>query len=127
MELSCSPLSEAMANVKHQLLLEASRAAIHPLGLIGTIAEFRDLAAYQNYLDRSQASGLRGTLCIHPVQVELENKAFLPSDTEIEHARKVVEVATQAEQRGEAVVALDGSMINLPILLRARRTLSRIR
>jgi citrate lyase subunit beta/citryl-CoA lyase len=125
-ELGCSPLSELITNVKYQLLLAASRAAIHPLGLIGTIAEFRDLVAYQGYLDRSRAAGLRGTLCIHPAQVEPANKAFFPTEAEIEHAKRVVRAATQAEEKGDAVVALDGSMIDAPILLRARRTLSRI-
>lgn len=125
-ELGCQPTSETITNIKFQLVLAAARAGVLPLGLIGTIAEFRDTVTYQGYLERSRDAGLKGTLCIHPSQVDLANEAFLPTEAEIRHARRVIAAAAEAEARGAAAVALDGAMIDPPVVRRASLTLARL-
>jgi len=59
-------------------------------------------------------------LCIHPRQVASVNAAFSPSPELIMWARRVVE-ATSAG-RG-AAVAVDGKMVDAPVLARAWRLL----
>jgi citrate lyase subunit beta/citryl-CoA lyase len=87
-ELGCDPTSYTLTSVKFQLVLAAARAGVLQLGLIGTIAEFRDTARYQEFLNRSKGAELKGTLCIHPSQVDLANQTFLPTLAEAEHARR---------------------------------------
>ena len=64
--------------------------------------------------------GFRGKFLIHPNQIEGTSRIFTPSEKEIEYARQVVAAYEEAEARGEASVALNGKMIDIPIVERAR-------
>ena len=67
---------------------------------------------------RARKLGFGGKLCIHPKQVVTVNAAFSPSDAEIEWARKVLDAA---ERSGGAAVAVDGRMIDRPVILKAEQ------
>ncbi len=81
--------------------------------------EFQHAETVRREALRSRTLGFGGQLCIHPSQVEIVAKAFLPTDDELAWARRVM--ATQA--RGVAVV--DGAMVDRPVLLRAEAILRR--
>ena len=72
----------------------------------------------------ARSLGFRGKACIHPDQVEIVNRVFTPSDEELSQARRVVEAYEQAVGEGEGVTALDGEMIDLPVVERARQVLA---
>ena len=67
--------------------------------------------------------GFDGKGAINPRQLASIHHAFSPTDDELEHARRVVEAAEDAERAGSGAVALDGKMIDRPVLERAERTL----
>ena len=67
---------------------------------------------------RARRLGFGGKLCIHPKQVAVVNAAFSPSDAEVVWARKVLDAA---ERSGGAAVAVDGKMIDRPVILKAER------
>jgi citrate lyase subunit beta / citryl-CoA lyase len=67
---------------------------------------------------RARGLGFGGKLCIHPKQVAPVNHAFSPSVDEVAWATRVLDASAAA---GGAAVAVDGSMVDLPVLLRARR------
>ncbi|MEY4139017.1 MAG: hypothetical protein RLZZ371_1199 [Pseudomonadota bacterium] len=71
---------------------------------------------------RALRLGFAGKLCIHPSQVAPIHAALLPNDEELAWARKVV--AADAASGG-AAVQIDGRMVDLPVVLQARRTLAR--
>jgi citrate lyase subunit beta/citryl-CoA lyase len=93
------------------------------MGLLGSIAEFRDLERYGGSVKRSNAAGLKGTLCIHPAQVDIANKGFTPSAEQLEHAARVVAAAEAARRSGAGAAGLDGKMIDAPVLRRAENVL----
>ena len=62
--------------------------------------------------------------CIHPNQIPLVHEVYTPTDQEIEHAKKVVAVYEEAMANASGVVALDGKMIDMPIVTRAKDTLA---
>ena len=68
----------------------------------------------------ARSLGFRGKACIHPDQVEIVNDAFSPSERELDRARDVVAAFEQAEREGLGVIALDGEMIDRPVVERAR-------
>ncbi|WGS52355.1 CoA ester lyase [Paraburkholderia sp. D15] len=70
---------------------------------------------------RSKRLGFGAKLCIHPRQVPAVNAAFAPTQTDIEWARKVVDAA--AVTHG-AAVAVDGRMVDRPIILKAREIIA---
>ncbi len=68
----------------------------------------------------ARALGFGGKLCIHPKQVAIVNAAFSPTGEQIAWARRVVDAAAAA---AGAAVAVDGKMVDAPVLARARRLL----
>lgn len=72
--------------------------------------------------ERARRLGFGGKLCIHPSQVAVVHRAFRPSEDELAWAARVVEAAEHA--RG-AVLALDGRMVDKPVILQARTMLAR--
>ena len=72
----------------------------------------------------ARSLGFRGKACIHPDQVEIVNRVFTPSDEELTRARRVVDAYEHAVGEGEGVTALDGEMIDLPVVERARQVLA---
>ncbi|CAI8004358.1 Citrate lyase subunit beta [Geodia barretti] len=52
------------------------------------------------------------------------NTSYMSSDEEIEQARRVVDAFAEAEVRGSAATSLDGMVIDVPVVERARKVLS---
>ena len=48
----------------------------------------------------------------------------MPSEDEIERARRVVVAFDEAEERGSAATSLDGKVIDVPVVERARKVLT---
>jgi citrate lyase subunit beta/citryl-CoA lyase len=70
------------------------------------------------------AMGFRGKYIIHPDQAGPVNRVFTPSKDEVAAARRIIEAARRAERRRKGSVALDGRMVDAPIVERARRLLA---
>lgn len=70
---------------------------------------------------RSRRLGFGGKLCIHPKQVETVNSCYRPSADEIAWARRVLQAAAAANG---AAVALDGKMVDLPVIRKAEEIIA---
>lgn len=125
LSIGAEPIEEALLVPKHLLLHAARAAAVLPLGLLGTLAAFDDLAAFRDLAVRSRRVGFEGASCINPVQVAPLNEAFTPSDADIDRARRILAAAADAEAQGRGAVALDGKMIDVPVVRRAERLIAR--
>jgi citrate lyase subunit beta/citryl-CoA lyase len=68
--------------------------------------------------------GFAGKSLIHPGQIETINDVFSPSAAELAYARRVVDAFEGARAKGDGAVALDGKLLDQPIVERARRTLA---
>ena len=80
---------------------------------------------YQSELEAARSLGFSGSSCIHPTQIAAANLSFTPSAESIASAQRVVAAAEQAQQRGHAVISLDGKMIDPPFVIYARKILAR--
>ena len=67
--------------------------------------------------------GFDGKSVINPRQVPVVHRIFTPSQKEIDKALAVMGAIREANARGSGVVALNGKMIDKPVVERARRTL----
>lgn len=97
----------------------AKALGIRPTGLLGSVAGFRDLAAFEASALRSRQLGCEGAGCIHPDQVAVLNRVFTPEPAKVEYARRVVEAFEEGLRRGTASVNLDGRMVDIPVYKRA--------
>lgn len=89
----------------------------------GIFSNFKDEAGLRADSLRARRLGFVGRQCIHPSQVPIVNASFSPTAEEIEHARRVVAAFEAGLKDGHGAVALDGAMLDAPIVDRARRVL----
>lgn len=82
--------------------------------------DFGDEAGLEEQCRLARSLGFRGKACIHPAQLETINRVFAPSEDEIAWARRVVE---SFEGQSEGVLAVNGAMVDRPVVERARRIL----
>jgi citrate lyase subunit beta / citryl-CoA lyase len=103
-----------------QCLFAAAAAEAAAIDTVFT--NFRDLSGLEQDCRRSRRDGFTGRLAIHPDQVAIINRAYAPSEAEIEHARKIV-AAFEADP-GAGTLGLDGKMVDFPHLKAARKILA---
>jgi citrate lyase subunit beta/citryl-CoA lyase len=100
----------------------AARAA-GVLALDTPYFRFRDLDGLRSHSLKSRSFGFKGRFAIHPAQTDTINECFAPSDEEIEQARRIVAAYEEAERNGRASTSLDGIVIDVPVVKRARALL----
>ena len=125
--LACNfqPTGEALLYPKQHMVIAASAAGIMPLGFIDSVAGFGDWDAFRRMVRRSRDFGFMGASCIHPGQVKIVNEEYTPSAEEVAYARKVIAANEEAKKQGRGSFALDGKMIDIPIVVRAERLIAR--
>lgn len=69
--------------------------------------------------------GFSGKFVIHPSHVAAVNEAFTPTGEETARARRIIEAFDAAVAAGSGIAKLDGRMIDLPVVVSARRVLAR--
>ncbi|HEY8364811.1 MAG TPA: CoA ester lyase [Haloplasmataceae bacterium] len=67
--------------------------------------------------------GFDGKAAINPRQIITINDVFSPSSEEIRQAQRIIEAKDLALKQGRGVFALDGKMVDLPIIKRAEKVL----
>lgn len=86
----------------------------------GAFADIRDAEGFRAEAMLARNLGFLGKTCIHPSQIAIANEVFRPTDEEIAHACKVVEAAREADAAGVGAYVVDGKMIDIPFVIRAR-------
>ena len=87
----------------------------------GVTVQIGDEARLRKDVRRALRFGFTGKLCIHPAQVAVVHDAFMPTGEELAWARKVLAADSAA---GGAAVQVDGRMVDLPVVLQARKTVA---
>jgi citrate lyase subunit beta/citryl-CoA lyase len=118
------PTAEGLLMPKQQLVIAARAAGILPLGFIGTVADYKDLVAFRETVRRSRRLGFRGASVIHPAQIPILNEEFAPSAEEVASARKIVAAYDEAVAAGRGSIEVDGKMVDVPVVERAKNTLA---
>ncbi|MGV8953458.1 MAG: HpcH/HpaI aldolase/citrate lyase family protein [Cypionkella sp.] len=93
------------------------------LGLLRSVADYSDLDAIVAAIQEAREHGFDGATCVHPTIVPLLNAGFFPSAEEIDWATRVLSIAEH--QIGS--FAMDGQMIDEPVIARARNIARRAR
>ena len=107
---------------------EATVAACAAFGLqaIDIVAiDFKDIESLRAESEFGAQLGFSGKQIIHPAQVEPVQTAFTPSDTAIAYAKRIVETFDAAQKSGAGAYALDGKMIDMPLVKNAQKVLAR--
>jgi citrate lyase subunit beta/citryl-CoA lyase len=110
---------------KQRMIIAARAAGVMPIGFIATVATFGDWEKFRAMVRRSRRFGFDGAGCIHPGQVTIVNEEYSPTHEEVAYARKIIEMDKEASKSGRGSFALDGKMIDIPIIVRAEKLLKR--
>ena len=140
---ACSPRIEAVAfgaeDFTHDMAIERSTDDAEvalPRGLMCVAARaanvlaldtpyfaFRNPDGLKQNAQASKQIGFKGKFAIHPAQIEAINETFSPSSAEIDHARAVVAAYEEAERAGRGSTSLNGVVVDVPVVKRARALL----
>lgn len=101
----------------------AARAA-GVLAIDTPYVNFRDVEGLEREVRSALPLGFKAKFAIHPGQLETINTLFSPSEEELEYARRVVAAFGEAEADGRGSTSLDGKMIDVPVVKRARNLLA---
>ncbi|MGZ4764607.1 MAG: HpcH/HpaI aldolase/citrate lyase family protein [Ilumatobacteraceae bacterium] len=92
--------------------------------LDGVFNDVRDLDGFAEECTQGVEFGFDGKTLIHPTQVEIANRAWAPSDADVDQARRVIAAFDEATAEGRGVVTVDGRMIENLHVVNAQRTLA---
>ncbi len=105
-----------------------THAAAYGLQAIDMVKiDFKDLESLKQECQQGAQMGFSGKQIIHPNQVVPVQNAFTPSDAAIANALRITEAFTEHQSAGKGAFALDGKMIDAPIVKAAERILERAR
>ncbi|MBY8975891.1 CoA ester lyase [Rhodobacteraceae bacterium NNCM2] len=120
-DLGCAHKREVLLPVRSKIVL-ASRLAGRPAPIDGVTVSTENLALIEDDAAHARDMGFGGKLLIHPKQIAPARKAFMPKGEEIDWANRVL-----AAIGNGAAVAVDGEMVDAPVIARARRILDEAR
>ena len=108
--------------VARSLLVMAARAA----GIMALDTVYSDVnneEGFEKEVRLAKQLGFDGKSVIHPNQIPIVNAVYTPTKAEIDKALRIVAAIKEAEAQGSGVIAVDGKMVDKPIVERAMRNL----
>ncbi len=107
--------------LRTDLLLHSHLNSLHP-PIETVFPDFSDNEGLRSFTAFWRDMGFGGMLCIHPKQVAVTKLMLRPSAETLEFAEKVL---TEYEQNGSPVFQIDGQMVDIPVIERAKKLLGR--
>ncbi|HSV60516.1 MAG TPA: CoA ester lyase [Variovorax sp.] len=121
--MQCSEDERELAPLRFAVAVATRLNSLAP-AVDGVTAAIDDAQRLAEDTRRALRLGFGAKLCIHPKQVPVVHEALAPSEDELAWARRVIAADAAANS---SAVQLDGRMVDLPVVLQARRTLARAR
>jgi len=125
LETGSIPSDESLELPKRLVAFAAQAHGVAMIGILGTVADYSDPAAYKKSAERARRFGFSGGTCVHPGLVQTLNEAFTPSAEDVAYAKKLIAADEKAAAEGRGSFTVDGKMIDIPVINRARRLLAR--
>lgn len=107
---------------RETIVVAARAAGIDALDTV--YSNLNDMETFRREVEYIKTLGFDGKSIINPRQIEVVNEVFTPTEKDIEKARAIVAAIKEAEKKGSGVIALNGKMIDRPVVIRAERTIT---
>jgi len=125
LETRSVPGDETLELPKRLVAFAAQAHEVAMIGILGTVADYSDPAAYKKSAERARRFGFSGGTCVHPGLVTALNEAFTPSSDDVAYAKRLIQADAEAAAAGRGSFQVDGKMIDIPVIERARKLLAR--
>lgn len=119
MDRDSAGAQQLLASVRPQLVIQ-SRAAGIQAPLDGVFPDISDSDGLAQSVGLAKGMGFAGALCIHPAQLAVIHSVFEPTASEREWAQRVLD---EHQKSGRAAFKLDGQMVDMPVIEKARQIL----
>jgi citrate lyase subunit beta/citryl-CoA lyase len=124
--ITAGPAGEGiLLHARCQLVLAARSAGLDAVDTI--YLNVKDADGLRAEARQAVGLGFAGKLAIHPGQLPIIHEAFTPDAERVARAERILEAWRQAEAEGRGVCALDGLLIERPVVEAERRILQRAR
>ena len=107
---------------RETIVVAARAAGIDALDTV--YSNLNDMETFRREVEYIKTLGFDGKSIINPRQIEVVNEVFTPTEKDIEKAKAIVAAIKEAEKKGSGVIALNGKMIDRPVVIRAERTIT---
>ena len=107
---------------RETIVVAARAAGIDALDTV--YSNLNDMETFRREVEYIKTLGFDGKSIINPRQIEVVNEVFTPTEKDIEKAKAIVAAIKEAEKKGSGVIALNGIMIDRPVVIRAERTIT---
>lgn len=107
---------------RETIVVAARAAGIDALDTV--YSNLNDMETFRREVEYIKTLGFDGKSIINPRQIEVVNEVFTPTEKDIAKARAIVAAIKEAEKKGSGVIALNGKMIDRPVVIRAERTIT---
>ena len=118
--LGVSPDGGALSHLAAQIGAASATRGLLGIGFPGSLANFQALDLYASQIAQGRQLGLRAVAAIHPAQLPVIRSSLAPTPAEITWANKVLQAQHATDG---AVVAMEGTMVDAPVIQRARNIL----
>lgn len=106
---------------RETIVVAARAAGIDTLDTV--FSNLNDMEAFRNEVELIKRMGFDGKSIINPRQIEIINEVFAPKEKDIEKARTILAAIKEAAEKGSGVIAVNGKMVDRPVVIRAQRTI----
>ena len=106
---------------RETIVVTARAAGIDALDTV--FSNLNDMEAFRNEVELIKRMGFDGKSIINPRQIEIINEVFAPKEKDIEKARTILAAIKEAAEKGSGVIAVNGKMVDRPVVIRAQRTI----
>lgn len=100
----------------------------HAADVVGMDTPFiniKDTEGLKRELEMLKQFGFKGKFAIHPTQIEVIQKAFLPDPNEVDYSKRLVESFEKAMEEGKAAIVFEGNMVDIAAYKRGVNILRR--
>ncbi|CAA7261424.1 unnamed protein product [Cyclocybe aegerita] len=106
---------------RSQIVIAAKAFGLDAIDMV--CINYRNTDVLKDECQEGRQFGFTGKQAIHPNQVELINKTFVPTQDEIALAARILSAMHNAHASKKGAVGLDGKMIDAPMIRQAERVM----
>lgn len=112
---------QELALARRMIVLAAHAAKVKALDVV--YSDIKNLEGFRENVLEGKMLGYTGKSVVHPQQIDIVHACYEPTDKQIEHALAALEAYEQALINRSGVISLNGKMIDMPMVTRAKDTI----
>lgn len=116
-----TPGGDELRLARETIVVAARAAGIDALDTV--YSNLDDMETFRKEVEFIHTLGFDGKSIINPRQIQVVNEVFAPTAKAIEKARTIIAAIREAERKGSGVIAVNGKMVDRPVVIRAQRTI----